>query len=272
MTGAKAEFVIQLGDFCQPKPANQGFLAAWNEFAGPRHHVIGNHDTDGGFKPEQTVAYYGMPARYYTFDGGGFLGVVLDGNEPGGKAKGYKRYVAATQREWMARTLAEADRPALLFIHQPLDDGRGATGGVENAAEVRAVLAEAERKRPGSILAVLSGHLHEDYLRVVDGISHVQINSASYVWLPGNAAREVYAKEEHAKFPYLRHVAPYRDPLWALATLDWARGELRIEGRATEWVGPDPWARGAGEKDYPREVVRPSVTDRTVALPGGRQV
>jgi hypothetical protein len=32
----------------------------------------------------------------------------------------------------------------------------------------------------------------------------------------------------------------YRDPLWALVTLDLEPGELVVEGRRAEWVGPDP--------------------------------
>ena len=56
-------------------------MAANNAYGGPRHHVIGNHDMDGGFKREQTVAWYGMPARYHAFDHGGVRFITLDGNE-----------------------------------------------------------------------------------------------------------------------------------------------------------------------------------------------
>jgi hypothetical protein len=115
MTEAKADFVIQLGDFCMPKEDNRVFLAAWNTFGGPRRHVLGNHDMDGGYSREQTAAFYGMPARHYTFDGGPFLGIVLDGNDPGGKAAGYRRHVAADHLAWMepARRNLEFIRPAI---------------------------------------------------------------------------------------------------------------------------------------------------------------
>jgi 3',5'-cyclic AMP phosphodiesterase CpdA len=108
LTQARADFVIQLGDFCVPKDGNRDVLAAWNAFHGPRYHVLGNHDMDGGFTREQAAAFLGMPARHYTFDGGSFLGVVLDGNDPGATGTGYARYVAAYREPLWA--LVEVDR------------------------------------------------------------------------------------------------------------------------------------------------------------------
>ena len=267
MTEARADFVLQLGDFCQPKPANLDFLAAWNTFAGPRYHVLGNHDMDGGFTREQTVAYYGMPARHYTFDGGSFLGVVLDGNEPGGKLKGYKRYVAAEQRAWLERTLADAGKPVVVFIHQPLDDAQG----VENAPDVRGLLQAAEQRRAGSVLAVFSGHLHQDYLRELDGLPYAQINSASYYWVDAaGKSTAYYPPEVHQRHSSLQYVAAYRDPLWALVEVDRAAGEIRVHGRRTEWVGPSAPERARMAGTVPnRAFILPSVSDRRIKLPAG---
>ena len=46
MQRAKVDFILQLGDFCWPAPRNRPFLEAWNQFPGPRFHVLGNHDMD----------------------------------------------------------------------------------------------------------------------------------------------------------------------------------------------------------------------------------
>ena len=263
MEASGADFIIQLGDFCQPQPRNAPFLAAWNAFDGRRYHVLGNHDMDGGAAREKTVAFYGMPARHYTFDAGPMRGIVLDGNDPGGAARGYRRFIAADQQAWLRRELEQTDRPVCLFIHQPLDNS---ASGVENGEAVRAILQRAEAARPGTVLAVFAGHFHQDYALHAEGIHYVQVNSASYVWLPAAAARETYPPEVHRAHPYLRHVAAYRDPLWALATLDLDRGELVLEGRRSEWVGPDPWERGAPEAQYPRDKNRPAISDRQLAL------
>ncbi len=258
MTKAQADFIIHLGDFCQPQPRNQAFLAAWNSFAGARHHVLGNHDMDGGFTPAQTAAFYGMPAPYYAFATGPVRDLVLSGNDPGGTAKGYKRFIGAEQLAWLERELAQAAQPVFIFIHQPLDTG----AGIENSAAVRAVL----EKSAAKIIAVFSGHFHEDYERVVQGVRHIQINSASYVWLTGPAVRETFPPEVHKAQPYLKHCAVYREPLFALATLDLDRGTLVIEGRRTDWIGPDPWQRGTTEKDHPRDRTRPAISDRQFQL------
>jgi 3',5'-cyclic AMP phosphodiesterase CpdA len=268
MTEARAEFVVELGDFCIPKEANRSFLSAWRAFAGPRHHVLGNHDMDGGFTREQAAAFYGMPARHYTFDGGSFLGIVLDGNDPGGRGSGYARYIAADQCAWLEKTLAGATQPVVLFIHQPLDDAQG----VENGAEVRAILETAERTRAGFVLATFAGHLHLDYLRMIGGLPYVQVNSAAYYWLGETGqSLDYYPAETHERYRNLRYVAGYRAPLWALVEVDRAAGEIRITGRRTEWVGPSAIERAQMPPERPnREYIRSAIGDRRIGLRASR--
>ncbi|MEA1951108.1 MAG: metallophosphoesterase, partial [Planctomycetota bacterium] len=122
MEEAKVDFICQLGDFCWPHPRNKLFLEQWNAFRGTQHHVLGNHDMDGGFSREQTVAFYGMPARHYSFDCKGVHFICLDGNDPGGKdAKGYPHFIDESQAKWLADDLAKVKYPSVLFSHQPLD-------------------------------------------------------------------------------------------------------------------------------------------------------
>ncbi|MBN8456872.1 MAG: metallophosphoesterase [Verrucomicrobia bacterium] len=257
MKEEKVDFIVQLGDFCVPHERNRAFLDEWNKFSGPRYHVLGNHDTDGGYKREQAVAFLGMPGRFYRFDQGGIRFLALDGNDRGGTTKGYPKFIAADQIDWLKRELDEATMPVIVLIHQPLESA----GGVDNGEQVRGLLETSRRDgRPG-VAAVLTGHLHLDYVRRINGIPHIQFNSASYVWLPGNDRRKIYDEAAHKAHPYLDHVAPYRDPLWAVVTLDKSAGTLSIKGRRTEWVGPDPWERKAPEKDYPRDITRPAISD-----------
>lgn len=267
MTAARVDFVIQLGDFVWPKPSNRKFLDAWNQYSGPKFHVLGNHDMDDGYTSDQTVAFIGMPARYYTFPAGPALGLVLDGNEPGGKRSGYKRFLGATRLQWLELELGRSTKPCLIFIHQPFDFDHD--DALENAAEVRAVVENAEKTRPGTVLAVFSGHFHLDYARVVNGVRYFEINSAAYWWLANKEARrEVYSPEVHQAFRWASAVAPYRDPLWAVVTLDLDRGELVIEGKRSDWLGPDPWMRGE-ITDRPRESLHPWISDQRVVVTGG---
>jgi 3',5'-cyclic AMP phosphodiesterase CpdA len=257
MREEKPDFIVQLGDFCKPTAANKPFLDLWDSWAGPRYHVIGNHDMDGGFKREQTVEWYGMPGRYYGFDNGGVRFLVLDGNDPGGTQGGYNRFIADDQKAWLENELKSTKLPVVAMIHQPLDN----EWGVVNREEIRAVLEKDRGPDRAGVAAVFSGHCHQDYVNRIGGIAHVQINSASYVWLPDNARMNVYDEEFHKKHPHLNHVAPYRDPLWAMVTLDLDAGTVSVDGRASEWVGPDPWERGAPEGRYPRDKNRPAISN-----------
>jgi len=257
MREAKPDVIVQLGDFCKPTATNKPFMDLWNSYEGPRYHVIGNHDMDGGFRREQTVEWYGMPARYYGFDQVDTRFLVLDGNDPGGTKGGYNRFIADDQKAWLENELAITKHPVVVLIHQPLD----LPGGVVNQQEIRALLEKDRGTEHPGVAAVFGGHFHQDSVQRINGVAYAQINSASYVWLPDNARRNVYDEESHKKHPNLDHVAPYRDPLWAIVTLDHDAGTLSIQGRASEWVGPDPWARGAPEKDYPRNTNRPAITN-----------
>ena len=237
MSAQEVDFIIQLGDFCIPDPGNDEFMTAWNKFTGPRYHVLGNHDMDGGHSRERVVEYYGMPHRCYSFGTKGVHFVVLDGNDPGGSSQGYARFVGAEQLEWLRSDLEAHPLPTVVFIHQPLDS----TDGVDNRAQVRATLESAGRStdHPG-VVAVFAGHSHVDYCRFLGGIHYALINSASYQWVGSDYRHESYSPEIHQEFPSLDRTCPYRDPLWAVVSLDLEKGAIEIEGCVSEWVGPSP--------------------------------
>ena len=257
MRQEKPDLIFQLGDFCQPVAKNKPFIELWNSYEGPRFHVLGNHDMDGGFKREQTVAWYGMSARYYAFEQGGVKFIVLDGNDPEAGKSGYQRFIAEEQKSWLEAQLDATTLPVIVMVHQPLD----LPGGITNQKEIRALLEKNRGKDHAGVIAVFAGHLHQDSVNRIKDIPYVQVNSASYVWLPTTARREVYEKSIHSAHPNLAQVAPYREALWALVTLDFDAGQMTIAGRKTEWVGPDPWQRGLEEKQYPPAVTKPQISD-----------
>lgn len=242
MRESSPDFIVQLGDFCVPHARNDEFMAVWNGFDGQSHHVIGNHETDGGYSRDQVVEYFGMPGRYYSFDQSGVHFVVLDGNDRGGTSGGYPRFVADDQMKWLREDLASTDRPTIVLIHQPLDSDHG----VDNRAAIRALLEQA-RNTPGhaDVVAVLAGHSHVDYCRLINDIYYMMINSASYQWVGSKYRHASYPAEIHASASYLDHTCPYRDPLWAVVTVDLTHRSIQIEGRSTVWVGPSPRECGA---------------------------
>lgn len=261
MTKVKADFVVQMGDFCVPKEDNRKFLEIWDSFPGPRYHVLGNHDTDGGYKREQTVAWWGMKARYYSFDRSGVHFVVLDGNDrPKDHASGYPRFIADDQLEWLREDLDSTELPTIIFIHQSLE--RENNGGVQNGAEVRKILeyanSHAGRRK---VIACFSGHHHRDYVRQINDVVYPQINSASYHWVGGDFLRVRYSKEIDAAYPYIKYTVPYKEPIYALVTIDRARGFMGIEGKRSSFVGPAPWEIGRDQKYWEANTLTAAVSD-----------
>jgi len=258
MTKAKVDFILQLGDFCVPKEANRPLLQAWEKFRADRYHVLGNHDTDGGFTREQAVKFLGMPKNHYSFDKAGLRYIVLDGNDPGAQKKGYKRYVAPEQLKWLEGEITAAKTPVVIFIHQSLDQ----PDGVSNQAEVRKVLNTANVS-PHKVLAVFSGHHHMNYSKVIDDIAHIQINSASYHWVGDKLAHTSYSADVHKSHPHLKMTCPYEKPLWAVVSIDLNAAILKVEGRTTKWKGGSPWDHGATAKTHDAELIQPEISDRT---------
>ena len=110
------DFIVQLGDFCRPYDHNRAFLDVWGSFPGKRFHVLGNHETDGGFTRDQVTAHWGSPGRYYSRDMGGYHLIMLDGNgEREGRPPGYPRYIGDQQLDWLRNDLAGATAPTLVF-------------------------------------------------------------------------------------------------------------------------------------------------------------
>jgi 3',5'-cyclic AMP phosphodiesterase CpdA len=233
---AGVDMAVQLGDFCQPTPANRSFLAQWEALDLPRYNVLGNHDMDGGFTRQDTVAYMSMPGRYYSFNRKGWHCVVLDGNDPSEPPlEGYARGVAADQRAWLTADLQSTDLPVLIFIHQSLD--RGEVDGDREVLDVLVAHNQAVGRR--QIVAVFSGHHHLDYAVCIDDIWHVQINSMSNYWMGDDFMQVRYSPAIDAAFPYIKYTAPYRDPLYAIVRVE-PDGSIHIEGVESQWVAPTP--------------------------------
>ncbi len=61
----KPDALMQLGDFATPKKTNQPLIDQFNNAHPKTLHVIGNHDTDGGFSKQQVMKSWGMKNRFY---------------------------------------------------------------------------------------------------------------------------------------------------------------------------------------------------------------
>jgi 3',5'-cyclic AMP phosphodiesterase CpdA len=267
MKKERPDFILQLGDFCRPYAKNLDFLKIWEEFDGPRYHMLGNHDTDGGFTHQKVMDFWKMPKPYYSFDQAGWHFVMLNGNEkkPVKPAPGYARFIGEAQRDWLIADLKNTTGPTLVFCHQSLED----PDGLENRDEMRAVLekanAEAGWQKVG---ACFSGHHHIDYQREINDIPYIQINSMSYSWLGEKYAHIRFGPEIDKANPSEKMTAPYKDALYATVTLDPFSG-ITLKGVQSEFVSPDPWELGLPEKkgtsrDKERCIAR--ISDRKIPI------
>jgi len=178
------DFLIELGDFKDLSVDKATTLRCLDRiervfagFRGSRYHVLGNHDMDCLSKDEflSHVSNDGGPASpHYSFVVGGMTFVVLDGcfnatmeDYFPGNWVWTDANVPPAQLDWLARTLAAAPGPAVVFCHQRLDDRALGDHAVRNAAEVRRALEES-----GKVKSVFTGHEHQGGYRRLNGIDY----------------------------------------------------------------------------------------------------
>ncbi|WP_157766418.1 metallophosphoesterase family protein [Pedobacter ginsengisoli] len=247
MNQAKPDFIIQMGDFCIPKEKNKNLMEIWNQFTGPKYHVIGNHDTDGGFTHDQVVDFWSAKGKYYSFDTNGYHFVVLNGNErpEGDTSKGYPRSINAAQIKWMKQDLEATSLPTIVFCHQGIDNDQD---GLKEGALIRLIFERVNQKAGfHKVQFVFSGHHHEDYHNIYNGTNYVQINSISYQFT-------------HPVKGY--DFAHTKEPLWALLTIH-TNGTAEIKGRKSEYMGQEASQNDPEYNGYPNV---PYISDRVIKV------
>jgi len=234
--------LIQLGDFAYPAEKNKDIIDLFNKSHATRLHVIGNHDTDGGYTHQQCVAVWGMPAPYYTQVVNGFRFIVLNGNEKGSPDHkgGYPAYIGPAQTAWLKQQLAASGEPVIVICHQPLVGYLA----VDNAAEIQQIITAASNR----VVMIINGHTHVDNLQYVADIPYLTINSASYFWVGQNFIHESYSTDIHKNYPWISRTCPYKDPLFTTLTIDPKKYTITLLARKSEWVGKSPEELGFNEQ------------------------
>lgn len=244
----RPNFVIQMGDFCTPKPENAALMEAWGKFIGPKYHVIGNHDVDGGFTHQEVIKFWNASGTHYSFDLNGYHFVVLNGNErhPQDTSR-YPRAILKEQYDWLHQDLDGTSLPVIVFCHQGIDND---LDGLMEGNIIR-ILFERINKQAGyrKIRLVLSGHHHEDYLNWYNDIPYLQINSIAYQ----------FARTE--KGYRFAHTV---EPIWALVNI-MNDGTIIVKGKESlyaENLSGDEQTYYIGYETVPR------ISDRVISYPG----
>lgn len=252
--------LIQMGDFAIPSKKNMDFIAKYSKSHPLALHVLGNHDMDEGYTKATVVNAYGMPAPYYSLSVQGVRVIVLDGNEEGSPTytSGYPSYIGGQQQAWLKDQLESSHEPILLVSHQPL----AGIYTLDNAQEIRALLQPFASK----IIAAINGHAHVDQMIYEEGIHYLHLNSASYYWVGQKHSHLSLSPDIHDHFPSLSLTCPYRDPLFALLSIDPQQRTLTLTGRQTEWIGPSPAQLGYSilTKEEQEHYLQPKISRRTI--------
>jgi hypothetical protein len=261
MVRENVDFIIQLGDFNYATKESRECLDLWESFDGPRYHVLGNHDMDFKTK-EEVLELWSMPARFYSFDAGGYHFVVLDRNNlnTDGEFESYSKgnyYVDRVRRgwadpaqlEWLREDLTRTKKPSVVFVHQGLGMDPVENPDKDPRGQIQAVFEAANRQAGQSgVIACFCGHHHIDRHNLRNGVHYIWINSASYYWVGDEYGR----------------MAPYRDSLFATVTLR-TSGSIDLQGRRSDWEAPSPEGRGFPGADE----LTPYISDRHLRYPTG---
>jgi alkaline phosphatase len=175
---AKADFVVELGDFIDSAPTLEGEIghartinAVFQKFHGPRHYVVGNHDV-AALTKTQFLEACGAKTPHYSFDHGAFHFIVLDAcYSPDGTTYGARKVnwvdteIPPAEREWLAADLKATDKKTVCFVHQKMDIVNKHT--IKSAPDIRKILEDS-----GKVLAVMQGHAHTNALVTINGIHY----------------------------------------------------------------------------------------------------
>lgn len=265
----QVDFIIGLGDFCMPKEENKPFLSLWQNHPGEKYLMMGNHDMDNCSK-ETFMQFAGMDKRYYSFDKGDFHFIVLDPNNicdagtyiPYEKGNyfsypGKTSYIDPEQADWLKKDLQATDKRCILFSHQSLECSVG------NRDAIRQLLEE-ENSRAGfkKVVIAFSGHDHTNYSKEINGITYIQINSASNQWVGEKyACPERFSEEINRKRPALKYTVPYRDAVYGIVTLT-ASG-MKLKGVKSEYIKPGPEELKITDYELP---LTPSIEDMNLSF------
>lgn len=144
--------------------------------------------------------------------------IILDSFDPKGTVGGR---LGEAQLKWLGKALDERKaKPAVVFVHHPLQEGKGKGNGIEDSADFWPVL----KGRP-HVKAFVFGHTHTWKLAEKDGIHLVNLPAVGYPfsgaevtgWVDAAFTEKGMRVEVHALDP--KH-AKHRDK----AEITWRKG------------------------------------------------
>ena len=236
---AEVDFVIELGDFCNPKQENQVLLDMLDSIGKPHYHLMGNHDSDL-FVKEAVMKFLKMDNSYYSFKYGNIKFIALDtcfiknGNEYEPYCK--RNYNVTTsiypilpdyELKWLEKQLTDDSKYYVIFSHQSFEN-EFAKRGVYNRDEVRNLI-NSVNDSGKKVLLCINGHDHGDSLEKIGQTYNLGLNSMSYIWFGPQYDHFCYSEEIHKIHPFLKDMVLYKEGLFGIITIT-ENGGIDIQG------------------------------------------
>lgn len=255
----KVDFIIELGDLCNPTEENHKILDSFKDSGIPCYFSIGNHNTDF-CSPETALRFFGLKKGYYSFVRENIKFIFLDANYIKTKSgflpeckSNFKEttdqcpYIPSEQIEWLKNEISDNKYYYVICSHQSLSNDHVVgtySRGVVNRNEIQNI-SKHRNLNERKVLFCMNGNDHGDSVKVINGIYYYSLNSASYIW-QGIKETYNYSKEIHDKYPHLKNLILYKEPLHIIVTID-DDNIVKIEGMKGNYLNITPQDIGMGE-------------------------
>lgn len=239
-TQSGSDFIIHMGDLCHQPTASTDLLRQYRSTNLPAYHVLGNHEFDID-SLAQVLDAYRMKCGYYFFDCNGFRFVILDENYfsdfPGIFSHYSQRnyfdhpdgrdWLNPDQVNWFRETVLGSPYPCVVCSHATLE-----FTGIHNHDEMMSIIRQSQAT-PGRVMLCINGHYHRDNINVIENVAFLDLNSASFNWVP--KPHHLFPPEWYFQYECVGNQITYKDPLSAIITID-SDGTIEINGTTSSFV------------------------------------
>ena len=239
-----SEFLLHLGDFTHKPSAARDLIRQYLDFQIPGYFVLGNHEFDID-SYETVLQSMKLDSGYYYFDRSGFRFVVLDENYfrdfPGiyfhysernyFDHPGFRDWMPPEELDWLRDTVLKSPYPCILASHAPMDSKFGLA--VKCSGEVRTIIRDSQNTH-GRVILCMNGHYHRSGLDIIDGVAFLDVNSASFNWVP--KPHHLFPDEWYRQYECIGNQVIYEDPVSAVVMIDSETGTIEIEGMKSRFV------------------------------------
>jgi len=242
----KVDFIIHCGDFCHNGPDEPEVTELYcnNKYKIPAFSCLGNHEAEAAESFEAVCKCYNMESNYEYHDINGFRIIILDSNyymdhegkyhhnppgthcSPGDKQDA----VGDVQMQWLRDTIESAPGKCILYSHATFETDNGSY----DAAEVREIINEANKKTPGKVILCCNGHYHRNSAEVLDNVVYFNVNAALNLdWRP--EVISAFPEEFINSAKMAGNCCYAKDGLSAIVTVG-DDGHIVIKGSETEYL------------------------------------